>query len=124
MLVEKIQRINKLFGVEFHDYERRGNSVLITSGFGINMALMDIFKDLRFTIDVDSYRGILIDWESIAVCIAAAKPTRVLLAGLFIIDHPEIFDIIKNGLVGVKTHIYVAGAGRSLEEFIRDVEKP
>lgn len=46
------------FGFDLHDYKRAGDSLLIASGCGLMMAVMDSVPRFRWCIDIDSHREI------------------------------------------------------------------
>jgi hypothetical protein len=124
MLANVIERIKDGFGVEFVDYSREGNAVLITSGCGIGMAIMDALPDIRYFVDIDDYRNSSIDWEAIAVMLACAKPSAIFLTGSFSLDSPSVFNPIKQGAINTTVLIYLANdLKHSLAKFINTAHR-
>lgn len=118
MLGETIQKIERGFGIEFVDYEREGEGVLITSGAGIGMAMMDTLPWLRYMIDLDSYRFKMIDWEAVAVLLSVHKPKAIVMVGWFTIDRPRAFEAFIKGVIDTPLFVYRGGESQTLGEFI------
>lgn len=114
----------KTLGVEFFDYGRSTTGVLLTSGCGIGLGLMDACPNLNWFCDIDTYRFKPTDWEAIAVLISAGKPKQIVLAGWFTIDVPEVFHRFGSGIVkNVPTYVYVGGHAQTLASLIAKVAK-
>jgi len=108
--------------VEFIDYERDGTGVIVCSGSGIGMGLMDVLTECRYLIDLDTYRtDKTIDWECIAVILSLrVKPSVVVMAGWFTIDEPLAFNRFERGVL-VPKFVYRGGGVESLSDFINRI---
>lgn len=109
-------------GVEFIDFERPGRGVIVCSGSGIGLSLMDVFLDCRYLVDIDSYRmDKSIDWECVAVLLSTRRQIdRVIMAGWFTIDVPVNFNAFQRGLL-VENFVYRGGGSESLAEFVNRI---
>jgi len=116
-LDESIKKIARYFNVEFINYGRDGNRVIIASGCGIGVGLMDVIIDARYFIDSDRYRNRMIDWEIIAAMLSLSADNEMILAGWFSFDGSDVFDAIERGFKG-KLYRYDGGGCSSLSEFI------
>ena len=116
-----VSRANEYFGVEFIDYGREGRGILISSGCGIGMALMDVLPDCRYFVDTDRYRHRSIDWSSLAA-ILALSDCYLVLAGWFSFDKAQIFDDIERSFSG-KVWRYEGGNTRSLSDFLQSIRE-
>jgi len=114
-----VLRVNEYFGVEFIDYEREGRGILISSGCGIGMALMDVLSDCRYFVDTDRYRHRSIDWSAVAA-ILALSDSYLVLAGWFSFDKAQIFDDIERSFRG-KVWRYEGGNAHSLSDFLQSI---
>lgn len=123
MLDNRIALINKYFNVKFHDYGRPGNSVLATSGYGIGLAIADVFTDIKYFIDIDNYRDAYVDWEAIAVCVSSAKPRAIFMSAYFTIDTPENFNNFLKGVINRPVFIYHGNDSKPLSAFINEVNR-
>jgi hypothetical protein len=121
MLDERIKFVRKHFGVDFADYRRNSTGILLSSGCGIGLALMDVCPNLRFFIDVDIYRNKQIDWESIAIILTVAKPQSVVLAGWFSIDRPKVFEEFTRGVVDKSCLSVYIGGERPLDSLLSEI---
>ena len=122
---ERVALVNSLFHVEFVDYARPGDGLLISSGAGIGMAIMDTLPALRWFCDVDAYRKRQdIDWEAVAVMLTAGswRPSAVVMAGWFSLDRPEVFDAFERGVVETPVFRYEGGQGTTLADFLQTVK--
>jgi hypothetical protein len=115
-----VSKANEYFGVELIDYEREGRGILVSSGCGIGMALMDVLSDCRYFVDTDRYRHRSIDWSSLAA-ILALSDSYLVLAGWFSFDKAQIFDDIERSFSG-KVWRYEGGNARSLSEFLQSID--
>lgn len=88
----------KSCGITAHDFERAGDGILITSGFGLGLALMDEISSLRYFFDVDDYRGREIPWETLGVCLSFSGAKAVVFSGWFNASSPEIFFLIQKSM--------------------------
>lgn len=121
MLAECFEKIAKYFEVTFFNYNRPSTGVLLSSGCGIGMALMDVCPQLNWFLDVDTYRFKQVDWESIAVIISARKPTLVVTAGWFTIDTPKALNEFKKGVIETKLVEYAGGGSKTLSDLIGEI---
>ena len=105
--------------VEFIDYQREGSGVVVASGCGIGMAVMDAVTECRYFCDIDKYRRAQIDWELIAVLLSLRiQPSVILLVGWFTIDEPRHFNAFERGCVTVKALRYDGGHCETLHDFL------
>lgn len=112
-------RIESAFGVTFTDYGREGAGVLLSSGCGIGLALMDVLPEFRWFVDMDNYRYKSVDWEAIAVMLSVAGAEEFLLAGWFTFDAPVGFDRFSRGVLATsRLSRYEGGHGFTLGEFL------
>ena len=125
MLSKRITAIETAFEVSFIDYANPGRGVLISSGCGIGMAIMDLTPTLRFFLDTDSYRHRTdIDWEALSVVLTSetqSKPDYIILSGWFSLDPPEIFDRIERGILETQLFRYEGGKDVSLSAFLNRI---
>jgi hypothetical protein len=123
MLADRVKAVKDYFGVSLVDYGRENaTGVLFSSGCGIGLALMDVCEELRYFEDVDNYRSQQIDWESVGVILAAAKPSVVVLAGWFSIDRPATLLALQRGFVDVRVLFYEGGS-RPISDLIAQIKK-
>jgi len=104
----------RLFGIRVIDYERPAKGLLIGSGAGIMLAVMDACPNLRLCLDVDECAGDLACWLR---CLARNGLIDLLaIAGWFSITDPAVLAGAVRA-VPVPTLIYVGG-GIGAEHFI------
>lgn len=124
MLVEKLRA---WFGVDFIDYGRDAPELLISSGAGIAMGLMDTVRSLGYMVDIDMYRSRAdVDWECLGVLIGLHRPRRIVMCGWFTIDKPVNFNAIERGIRATgfsALHVYRGGANVSLKEFVASLAR-
>jgi len=123
-----------IFGIPLADYRRSGGGVLIGSGAGITMAIMDASARFRFALDMDECRG-----RDDALCswIRALDRNRLVdliaLAGWFSISDPKKIAGALNSISTPAIAYSGAGLERSafrvplfdtLEDFLRHVDDP
>lgn len=114
-----------LLGVKFFDYERESNGILLSSGCGIGMAVMDVCPAFRWFVDIDSYRREAIDWEAIAVVLSCRKPSVIGFVGWFTIDTPSEMNRFSKGVLsGTNYKTYIGGGLQTLDEWISQVNCP
>lgn len=109
--------------IEIFNYQRRTSQMLITSGCGLGLGLMDILPSVSYWFDLDTYRHELIDWETFGINIYFAGITHLILAGWATIDTPKSLMKIHKGFLG-KKYFYLGGQKQTLQQFIDTVEKP
>jgi hypothetical protein len=130
MADERISQAREFFGVDFADYDRPGaTGILITSGCGIGMGIMDVFPEVRWFCDVDQYRHQPVDWEALSIFLTAGdwRPGFVILAGWFSLDRAVVFDRFQAGACRTPVFRYDGGGGTSLADFlavVRDAVTP
>lgn len=85
------------YGVPLIDWNRGGRGVLVSSGSGIMLAVMDAVPTLRWAIDIDSIRGDsqLVPWLT---CVAHVAPVAVV--GWFSITSPTLLSLAMIGAGG------------------------
>lgn len=120
----RISSAEKNFGVTFHDYKRAGQTgILLSSGCGIGMALMDECPNLNYFVDIDNYRFKNIDWECLLVSLTAACPSVVVLAGWHSLDRPVAFERASLGVqTGLTKLIRYIGGESDLRETIQAIK--
>lgn len=119
MLQEKLGAIEENFKIKFHDYARGDDTILIASGFGLGLGLMDVLTRIRYFIDIDNYRHETIDWECVGVLISLAEPKAIFLAGWYTIDDRKSMQNLKKGfLPHTKVVEYLGNDKRELSTFI------
>ncbi len=106
--------------LKINDYDRPGAGLLITSGFGLGLGLMDVLLRVRYFCDIDNHRDELLDWECEGVNLSFdGRFTHILLAGWFTIDKSNHFKKLASGILLPKL-IYVGG--ENLSEFIAQAQ--
>lgn len=107
---------NCIFGIPLIDYRRASYGLLIGSGAGSMMAIMDASPRFRFAIDIDQCRGRedrLADW--LRALDRNALVDLVALAGWFSISDPILIaDALRS--LRVPTLLY-SGAGLRRDAF-------
>lgn len=113
------------FGFELHDYKRAGDSLLIASGSGLMMALMDSVPRFRWCIDIDSHRDIAHRVPTFMSALDLNCQFKAIgVAGWFSVDTPHT---LRQGITKVtRAHCiaYSGGMGvfpneqRTLREYI------
>ena len=122
MLSDRVRAVRDMFGVDLIDYQREGSTgILFSSGCGIGLAIMDACPDLRYFVDIDSYRSKLIDWESLAIVLSVASPRIVVLAGWFSLDRPYVLESIEKGLVASVSRVFYRGGDRPLIDALEEI---
>ena len=78
------------FGFELHDYKRAGDSILIASGSGLMMAIMDAVPRFRWCIDIDSHRDITHRVPTLMSALDInCQFKAIAVAGWFSVDKPH-----------------------------------
>ncbi len=111
----------RLFDVELIDYERSGDGIVLSSGAGIGVALMDVLTHCRYFIDIDLYRNKSIDWEAVGILLSMKCKTSIVAAGWFSFDSSSNFDAFCRGVVACTLYRYEGGRDVMLSEFIDTV---
>ena len=82
--------IAKYFGFDLIDYDRQGDSLLISSGAGVMMAIMDAVPRFKYCIDIDSYRHITNRVPQLISALDLNCNLGIIgIAGWFSIDEPK-----------------------------------
>lgn len=111
--------IFRYFGVNLICWNRSSSGLLITSGSGLGLSLMDELDFLNFWVDIDNYRYDPKDWEALVSWAININSSLVILGGWFTIDNDKIFrDIIHKN---PKVYFYCGGRN-NLANFIRGVK--
>lgn len=101
--------IAKYFGFDLIDYERQGDSVLIASGAGVMMAVMDAVPRFRYCIDIDSYRSITSRVPQLISALDLNCNFGIIgIAGWFSIDEPKA---LQEGISKIKRTKCVSYSG-------------
>lgn len=111
--------VEREFSIQIHDYDRPGYGLLIASGFGLGMALMDILPQCRYFFDIDNYRNNQIDWECLGIRLSFAGLRQIILVGWFTVDSSTNFDNLARGIL-IDKLIY-RGGSESLKNFVHRV---
>jgi hypothetical protein len=123
MLAARIDNSISNFGVEFADYGRQSTGILLSSGCGIGMALMDVCLELNYFVDIDSYRFKPVDWESLMVTLSVAKPQVIVLAGWYTIDRPLSMEAAARGCIDKNSLVWYEGGKKDLSEAIAEIHR-
>lgn len=118
MLADAVDKIYRGFGVELIDYDRQGLGVVISSGCGLGLAIMDVLPTARYFVDIDRYRTRSLDWEAVGVLLRCGNPSFVVLVGWYTIDVPQAMNAIELGLKGAPSYRYDGGGRESLGGFL------
>lgn len=122
---ERIQLIRSCYDVDIINYNRNGSALLIGSGCGITLGIMDSILKIGYSLDIDSYRDRehLIDWETIGVIIDHAGFSFIAMAGWFTLDTPVIFEKLQKAIKKTPLYNYEGGGQLSLKEFLSNIEQ-
>lgn len=114
-------------GVPLIDYRRPGDAVLVSSGCGIMMSIMDQVPRYRWSVDADAMRS-LPPWRIEWFITAIDRNTDVPLlgvAGWFSLDDPTYLRAGLEAVRRMRTCSYSGGIGafsgeaRTLSDFVR-----
>jgi hypothetical protein len=121
-------KLAKYFGFDLIDYDRSGDSILIASGSGLMMAIMDVCPRFKYCIDIDNFREIA---NRIPQLISAfdlnCEVNIIGIAGWFSIDNPEQLIIAQKKIKQSECIAYSGGynyfinENHTLKEFIESV---
>lgn len=117
----RIDLIRDLFAVDFISYGRGGTGIVVASGAGLGLSMMDVFLSCEYFIDIDRYRNAAVDWEAIAVLLSGARPRMIVMVGWFTIDRPISFDRFERGVFATPLYRYDGGSSKILKDFIESV---
>jgi hypothetical protein len=82
--------IASYFGFQLHDYKRSGDAVLIASGSGLMMTVMDAVPRFSYCIDVDNYRHITNRVPQLVSALDLNCNLALIgIAGWFSVDAPD-----------------------------------
>jgi hypothetical protein len=99
----------KYFGFDLIDYKRQGDSVLIASGAGIMMSIMDVVPRFKYCIDIDSYRQINNRVPQLISALDLNCSLGIIgIAGWFSIDKPKA---LQEGISKIKKTKCVSYSG-------------
>jgi hypothetical protein len=88
--------LSTYFGFDLHDYKRIGDSILIASGSGLMMAIMDAVPRFKYCIDIDNHRNINQRVPNYLTALDLnCKFSIIAIAGWFSIDNP---DMLQQGI--------------------------
>jgi hypothetical protein len=112
----RLNLCSAIFDVRPVDYERSSRGLLIGSGAGVLMAVMDLASCFRYAIDVDQCRGRM---DRLGAWLRALDRNglvdRIAVCGWFSITDPKE---IAGALAGLSAPILVyAGGGLGREQF-------
>jgi hypothetical protein len=123
-LDERIRLLPSLFGIRMIDYNRVATGVCFSFGCGIGIALMDSCpNELRYFLDIDSYRKSLVDWESVGVVLDSCRPSVIVLAGWFSLDRPHALLAVQRSVERSRVVFYEGGANKSLQDAIDEIKR-
>lgn len=112
----RLNLCNAIFGLPVVDYQRASFGLLLGSGSGTMMAIMDQSSRFRFALDIDQCRGRedhLADW--LRALDRNALVDLVALAGWFSISDPTL---VARALKTLRTPVAVySGAGLRADAF-------
>jgi hypothetical protein len=122
--------IAKYFGFDLIDYERQGDSILIASGAGVMMTIMDVVPRFKYCVDIDSYRHINNRVPQLINALDLNCNLAVIgIAGWFTIDTPLV---LQEGINKIKKAKCVSYSGNykvfpneshTLEMFIKNANR-
>ena len=122
-------KIANFFGFHLIDYKRQGDSVLIASGAGIMMAIMDSVPRFKYSIDIDSFRHLNDRVPEFMCALDLNCNIEVLgIAGWFTVDKPTALQQGINKIKRTKIVSYSGNYGvfpnesESLDIFIKNCE--
>jgi hypothetical protein len=101
------------FDVPLIDYRRPGDGILIASGCGIMMSIMDLVPRLRWCVDADLMRA-LPPWRIEWFMTALDRNTEIPLlavAGWFSLDSPRYLRAGLDAVTRMQVRSYSGGAG-------------
>ena len=78
----------RYFGVDIADYRREGSILVIGSGCGLMLSIMDACRKARWCFDADNYRHSKIDWQTLGQFLDQSDITAFGVFGWFTIDRP------------------------------------
>lgn len=114
------------FGFDLIDYKRLGDGVLIASGCGIMMSIMDAVPRYRYCIDVDSFRQIQSRLPQMLSALDKNCHLKIIgIAGWFSLDKPDALQQSQQRITNAQCVTYSGGYNAftnetiSLQEFIQ-----
>lgn len=111
---ELIQRVSSGYGIPVLDYARPGTWLLLGSGCGLMMAVMDAETQFRWCLDLDSLRDTRAPWAE-WLAIMERVTDRICVAGWFSITNPA--PLVQ--ALGTLTRIPLVYAGQLQENPFR-----
>jgi hypothetical protein len=111
------------FGFQLFEYERQGDSILIASGSGLMMAIMDICPRFKWCLEVDNHRDIASRLPNLINAFDQNCSLEIIaIAGWFSIDDPKQLMLAQDKIKQSKNFSYSGGYGFFKNEDI-DLEK-
>lgn len=118
------------FGFDLIDYKRIGDGVLIASGCGIMMSIMDAVPRYRYCIDVDSFRSIQSRLPQMLSALDKNCQLKLIgIAGWFSLDKPDALQQGQTRITKAQCITYSGGYNAfvnealSLQEFIKQSQE-
>lgn len=119
-LEERIVLIRHFFDVKIHSLGAKGKTIIISGGFGLGMSLLDTVKGANFFVDVDDYKNLDIDWETIAIILSCGGVEKFVLAGWFFATKNP-FDQFIRGITNDTPYFVRVNDQEPLADFINRV---
>jgi len=105
------------FGFDLIDYKRWGDGVLIASGCGIMMSIMDAVPRFRYCIDVDSFRHNQARLPQFISALDKNCQFKIIgIAGWFSLDMPNALQQGQQRISHAKCVTYSGGYAAFLNE--------
>jgi hypothetical protein len=116
------------FGFELFEYRRQGDAILIASGSGLMMAIMDICPRFKWCIEVDNFRNIANRIPNLINAFDLNCDIEIIgIAGWFSIDNPQQLINAQQKIKRCKSFSYSGGykvfenESKTLEDFINKI---
>lgn len=116
------------FGFELFEYDRLADSILIASGSGLMMAIMDNCPSFKWCLEVDNFRNISHRIPNLITAFDKNCQLNIIaIAGWFSIDNPKFLVEGQKKILEKKSVCYSGGFNvfqnecENLEQFITKV---
>lgn len=125
-----LEQASRLYGVPLTDYgERRGQGLLVSSGSGLMMAVMDACPAFRWCVDLDTLRSRQDTRIGDFLQMAERLTEPIAICGWFSISNPAPLKAAAAGMTtspivyAGNVRLGIARECESLEEFLRAVRE-